>query len=244
MQKEHYGIIYKVTCQTTNKIYIGQTTTFLGHRKGLHKHKALYENDFNNHFHNAIRKYGWDDFIWEIIDTAESFQELNEKEKYWIKYYNSINNGYNTLLGGQKEKANTEKFLLACGSVPFVAYTTQGEYLGEFLNQREFADQYNIAAAHVSDLINDKLNFCNNLILIKKDKFSEEKLQEKLKKFNNNKRGSKFIAINLETNKKYGPFNNQKECLKELHLSSNHIGEVLSGKRKSQGGYTFQYYNK
>ena len=42
LQKNAYGIIYKVTCLITNKIYIGQTTTYLGNRKGLHKHRALY----------------------------------------------------------------------------------------------------------------------------------------------------------------------------------------------------------
>ena len=73
MQQDYYGIIYKSTCVITNKSYIGQTTTFLGNRKGIHKHNALYKNDIKNHFHNAIRKYGWENFTWEIIDYAQNF---------------------------------------------------------------------------------------------------------------------------------------------------------------------------
>lgn len=64
------GIIYKATSKTSGKIYIGQTTTSLNNRISNHKHKALYNIDLKNHFHNAIRKYGIDDFIWEVIDTA------------------------------------------------------------------------------------------------------------------------------------------------------------------------------
>ena len=240
-QKDYYGIIYKATCKTSKKIYIGQTTTFLGARKGLHKHKALYEKDFNNHFHNAIRKYGWDDFTWEIIDYAQSFEELNNKEQYWIEYYDSINNGYNISKGGQSIQANTEKFLKACGSVPFVAYDLKGNFIGEFLNQHEFANKYNIASTNVSNLINDKLNYCNGYILIKKDEFSEEKLQEKMQKAAKDNRGKTFIAIDKKTKEEYGPFNSQKECISFLKLSANHIGEVLSGKRKSQEGYYFKY---
>ena len=57
-----------------------------------------------NYFHNAIHQYGEDNFSFIQIDTAESQSELDEKEKYWIGYYNSTdkNVGYNLDSGGQK----------------------------------------------------------------------------------------------------------------------------------------------
>lgn len=241
LQKDAYGIIYKVTCLITNKIYIGQTTTCLGDRKGLHKHRALYQNDYKNHFHNAIRKYGWENFQWEIIDYANSFEQLNEKEIYWINKFNSIENGYNILKGGQNIQANTDKFLRACGSVPFLVYNIKGEFIGEFLNQTQFGKEYGIAPTHVSDMIKDKMNFCNGYIILAKENFSEGKLQKRIQIAQKNNRGKSFIAINIKTKQEFGPFNNQKECINTLKLSSNHIGEVLSGKRKSQEGYYFKY---
>ena len=53
----------------------------------------------------AIRKYGWNNIAWDIIDNAETIEELNEKEVYWIKYYNTYiglknANGYNMTEGG------------------------------------------------------------------------------------------------------------------------------------------------
>ena len=52
-------------------------------------------NILDTHFARAIRKYGKENFIIEVIDTAESQEELNQKEQYWIKFYDSVHQGYN-----------------------------------------------------------------------------------------------------------------------------------------------------
>ena len=93
--------IYKATSATTGKVYIGQTTQTLQERISQHNSHA-YGHQYNYHFHNAIRKYGAEDFTYEIIeDDIESIQTLNEREKYWIAYYDSYYNGYNSTLGGE-----------------------------------------------------------------------------------------------------------------------------------------------
>ena len=94
-------IIYKATNLINGKIYIGQTIVSLTERKGDHKRKSFKHNSKSS-FHSAIRKYGFDNFKWEIIDTAETRKELNDKEKKWIKHYESTNNkkGYNLTSGG------------------------------------------------------------------------------------------------------------------------------------------------
>jgi group I intron endonuclease len=97
-------IIYKATNKINGKIYIGLTTQTLDFRK--YKHKSDSESMRKNRvFNKAIRKYGWDSFIWEIIDTAESVKELKEKEMFWIEHFNSYvlaekSNGYNMTRGG------------------------------------------------------------------------------------------------------------------------------------------------
>ena len=50
-------------------------------------------------FYRAIRKYGEENFYIELLETVP-IQDLNEREKYWINYYDSYNNGYNSTLGG------------------------------------------------------------------------------------------------------------------------------------------------
>ena len=100
-------IIYKCIFPN-NKLYIGQTIRSLETR--ISEHKKDYKNKddslYNTPFYRAIRKYGWNNLNWKTIDLAEDFEELNEKEKYWIKYYNSYIHfenpkGYNSNLGGQ-----------------------------------------------------------------------------------------------------------------------------------------------
>ena len=92
--------IYKATSATTGKVYIGQTTQTLQERINQHNSHA-FGHQYNYHFHNAIRKYGTKDFTYEIIeDGIKSAETLNEREKYWISYYNSYYDGYNSTMGG------------------------------------------------------------------------------------------------------------------------------------------------
>ena len=86
--------IYKITNIQNNKAYIGQTIRPIKDRFHRHINDAM-NNILDTHFARAIRKYGKESFIIETIDSANSQSELNEKEQYWIRYYNSINEGYN-----------------------------------------------------------------------------------------------------------------------------------------------------
>ena len=108
-------IIYKITNKTTGKIYIGQTINSLEQRWNRHCNDAL-NNILNTHFARAIRLYGKDDFIQQVIDTANSQEELTAKERYWINYYNSVKEGYNetdaeSKCGGNTYKNKTEEEL-------------------------------------------------------------------------------------------------------------------------------------
>lgn len=233
-----YGIIYKVTNQENNKVYIGQTIQSLQERKNKHYYKARQEKDYNTHFINALRKYPEESFTWEIIDTANSQDELDNKEKEWIKYYNSVEKGYNTKDGGQTIVV-TDKFLESCGSLPFYAFDLQGNLLEEFLNQREFAREYNMSKGDIYRMLNNQLYFSNGVICIDKESFTQERLDECVKVATN--KTTPFIARKIDTGEVFGPFTNRLECKRALNLTSNHIGEVLSKKRKTQEGYTFQY---
>lgn len=86
--------IYKITNIVNNKIYIGQSKNDVSKRFARHIQDALSER-LDTHFARAIRKYGRDNFIIEVIDEAEEQNELNQKENYWIHYYDTLKNGYN-----------------------------------------------------------------------------------------------------------------------------------------------------
>ena len=91
-------IIYKVTNIINNKIYIGMTTNKLNIRKAAH-YSCLKKNKLGK-FHKALLKYPKEIFQWEQIDTADTIEELKQKEIYWVENYNSYKKGYNSTLGG------------------------------------------------------------------------------------------------------------------------------------------------
>ena len=96
--------IYKITNQVNGKVYIGQSV-HIKQRWNQHRSAAFNPNDkeYNKYFYYSIRKYGLKNFTFEVIEECKQ-EELNEKEIYWIKYYDSTNKekGYNVLSGGNQ----------------------------------------------------------------------------------------------------------------------------------------------
>lgn len=107
--KENHGFIYKYT-SPNGKSYIGQTVHSLKERAKSQEGKG-YENC--TIFYRAIQKYGFNNFEYEILGEYPQ-NELDEKEKYFIKLNNTIYpNGYNIKSGGaaafEKGKVRCEK---------------------------------------------------------------------------------------------------------------------------------------
>lgn len=93
-------IIYKITNLVNSKIYIGQTINSIEKRWARHTWATTKKRNAMA-ITSSIIKYGEDNFIIEQIDTANSIDELNEKEIYYIELYNSLSpNGYNISPGG------------------------------------------------------------------------------------------------------------------------------------------------
>ena len=95
------GYIYKITNKLNNHSYIGQTIYPIEHRWKQHL-QAASDNvpDRLGAIHKAIQKYGKDNFIVEMVEECAN-DELNEREIYWIKYYNTYEDGYNLTRGGE-----------------------------------------------------------------------------------------------------------------------------------------------
>lgn len=87
--------IYIIKNDINRKFYIGQA---LNAEKRFKEHcKGNYDNSLID---KAIQKYGKQHFWFEILESQ--IENYNEREKYWIKYYNSkVPFGYNILDGGE-----------------------------------------------------------------------------------------------------------------------------------------------
>ena len=89
------GIIYKITNKVNNKSYIGQTRYSLEFRWRQHQHKKD-----NTYFHNAIKKYGVNNFELSVLEECD-VEQLNSREIFYIAKYNTFQEGYNLTIGGE-----------------------------------------------------------------------------------------------------------------------------------------------
>lgn len=144
----YYGIIYKITNTVNNKSYIGQTIDCRGF-KGRYYHAGknnaervyLYHKRckelgyyYNSHLLYSMEKYGCEAFdVCEVLDTAMSREELNEKEIYYIEKYDSFHNGYNENMGGFGNKGHEElKGKDNPYSTPICQLSLDGEFIKEW----------------------------------------------------------------------------------------------------------------
>lgn len=100
---ERIGIIYKWTNKINGKSYIGQTIDEEGRKKDHIRGK------YKCYFHDAIKKYGIENFDYEVIESIKE-SKLSEREIYWINYYDTYNNGYNLTLGGEGTRGFSHGF--------------------------------------------------------------------------------------------------------------------------------------
>lgn len=130
--KYNIGYIYSAKCIGTGKYYIGQTIQEPKKRWSRHKYDALNFKDYEcfssnpcgRKFYNAIRKYGFDSFEWKVVKELHNCtkQTLDMQEKFWISFYDSVDNGYNSTNGGSN--GAHERNILERQFTPIINYNT------------------------------------------------------------------------------------------------------------------------
>lgn len=264
-----YTGIYCFTNLQNNKRYIGQSINIFD-RYNQHKYRYNITNDsgYNCAFHNALRKYGWDNFSFEIIEEC-SVENLDEREKYWINYYNSIvPNGYNILSGGQRNRINSNRICPKCGAIKdrksqiCIACRNEEKAQNAILPLEKINIEliYNILDSSLEaqakmigyasgNSLKKRLQQAN--IPTNKDKMFQwyyEKTGEKhpkqiikeTKESNRNKQKSKRVGQYSLDGILLKEYCSTKEAQRQGY-SSGHISECCRGKRKKYKGYIWKY---
>ena len=212
---EYRGIIYKYT-SPSNKVYIGQTINEKN-RKRQHKQQALKGKGF--YFHQAIRKYGYENFNYEVLfeirnnDLDYTKKILNDREKYFISLYESTNRdkGYNLCEGGE-------------GNVGHKMPEAQKELLISINKGKHLSEEHRRKISESNK--GKKATLPNGTP--KSIQGLKRKAQEKriiIEQYD--KRTSVFVS-------KYSSI---CEAARKSKVSTGHISECINGKRKSAGGF-------
>lgn len=216
------GLIYKCICNCNGKVYIGQTIQTFDERKRSHIKEAFNDQcpGYNYHFHRALRKYGLDNFTWEIIDTIEMKNPedlaicLDDLEIKYIKQYNSYHNGYNSTEGGNSPTRRTSKIKI---------YLEDGTLIKTLSSAREVAEVYSISLQSVRNVCRKAQNFSyiNGIRYVfryEEDDYTEQEIAiNKLTKTN-----SLVLMYDLD-GKCINTFTSPKEADTRLHLSTGAV---------------------
>lgn len=169
--KDNYGYIYKILNLKNNKVYIGSTIN--PYERWIQHIRAAYTEEnvsYNYPLQSAIRKYGIDNFIFNIIYSDIPIIDLPEKERSLIIKYNSLTNsgwGYNQTL--ETECALRDQQIkpkgIACALVD-----KENNILMKFDNYHEasrvlFGDTKN--ATKICAICNGKRKTCGGMKFIK-----------------------------------------------------------------------------
>ena len=214
------GHIYKITNKINNMAYIGQTIYSIENR--WKEHLQISSDSTRRSFsavHKAIQKYGKENFIIEEIEECDN-NLLNEREIYWINYYNTYENGYNLTRGGAgTKKINYQEVIK--------------RYLDSNLSCTQIAKEMNISTHTVGQILKafeipTRLSFGDGTECAKKVTSQYTKKGEYIQSFSSEQEAAKYISDNGYSKA-------------SLATIGGHIGEVCSGKWKTAYGFKWSH---
>lgn len=240
-------LIYGHRCKTTNKWYIGETSYIDNPIKRFGNNGWRYKVKNNGRYKHpkfvmAINCYGWDDFEHYILDYADA-NTVDEKEIYWISYYNSLENGYNSTNGGMHAHKLSDENKRKISN-PIEMLDTRGNIIMEFESAKK-------AAEYIGLYNNSRIINCckgrektvkgyvwryKNGNSIRKETINRNKI--KLEGYHAK---TKVEQLDLETSNTIKIFDSAQEVYNELGIKPSCIYRCCRNERISTGGYGWRY---
>lgn len=222
------GVIYKYENNINHHIYIGQSVNL---KKRIREHKCAFSNpnnpDYNFPIHRALRKYGVENFTISILEEVED-NALDEREVYWIAYYDSYKNGYNATPGGQNGGGYNGKEVCL--------YDLNGNFVRSYKNAKTACEAIKVSYSTIQQVLHQKRPTCKGYQIKYRDDNRE------IKKFKSRQGGAiPIYQLEKNTNNIIKEWDSAQQAARELNLDASTITKCLKGKLKSHGGYSWKY---
>lgn len=227
-------LIYLVTNNVNGKRYIGQTI-----RPLLERWKDHCRAKDNNYFHNAIRKYGKENFTLEIIDVANSANELDEKEIFWINKMNTLfPYGYNLKQGGNvsmrgRKGIDNPKIKL------IYQFRLDGSMVNGYYGVSDAERKTKISGSSIYRNLKDGTPLAGDCVWIYADDFNcDPQIVAR--------RVDRYVGKNwrsvicVETGER---FRSMTDAARKYNTYPNSISACCAGRLKTTGGYHWKYYD-
>lgn len=223
-QKETCGI-YKITNIVLNKSYIGQS---------IHIEKRWKEHQWGKgsaDLYADFQKYGIENFTFEILETC-SKEELLLREKHWIAFYNTFEDGYNLNDGG-----DNSRFAVAQTKRAIYCYDLNGNFIAEYESLSEAQRETGISNTNISRAARNggrTLQFM----------WSYDKVQQMAKykrKLGKIPIITKSVAQYSQSGELINTYNSLKEAGEAVGVDSSSISKVCHQERKSAGGFVWKF---
>ncbi len=207
--------IYKIENKINHKIYIGQSKNpkerFIQHCERTPRYKSL--------IHDAIIKYGKENFSFEVLGW---FEDYNEKEKYYIQYYQSlIPNGYNIAQGGEEPPIYSGDKNPSARITNEVAEQIKKDLKNWKIPRKQIVKKYNITQDIIRH-INDGSSWND-----KNESYPLRPQEKEINKIRVNKIIELLLTTNIPMNQIGAEVGWSRSSAKEINAGRNHYNEKL-----------------
>ena len=237
MKFEHKSGIYMCTCSGNNKSYIGQAKD-VKNRKSEHLSALRGDYHFNTYFQRSYNKYKEESFVWTVLEYCNE-DKLDDREIYWIAYYDTYHNGFNANEGGNGNRGyqRTEDIRKKVSESLKRAWAVDENRRKEF-SERMIGDKNpmygrvgNLNPAYGKDHSGE-----NNGMYGKHHTEESKELNRQAHLGAKNKNSKPVVCI--ETGE---IFASQGEASRGKHCDSSTINKCCRGVKKTAGGYHWRY---
>lgn len=236
--------IYQIVHLSSGKMYIGSSHD-MRKRQVAHLYLLRKKEHPNRHLQRAWTKYGEDEFIFRVIEFVNK-KILLDCENLYL-YLTQDDLLYNIQMDAtrkiwtNKQKMNHSYNVVNKPTIAFNGY--DGSLEGIFKSCTDCALYCNVSISNVTLIASGNKLSCNGFVFRFADECDWESLPQNIVKQYNKGHGKPKSVKQIDkiTNEVINKFGSLGDAMKQTGCNKSHIGKVCAGKRKTAGGYKWEW---